>query len=241
MNAYLLKRVTEHVQYRVDRIRGLDLELFVSSDASHFHRTKSDLQGTVHPALDPTRNYLGADNFFWIQVTEEGEPVACVANRLYAQENLLHLIHSRRIWGDHAPRLDIDQPVPGLAEPELACIDGRLSLQGGAYVTPRHRGSKLGFELIALARALSFRHWFEDWQFGLVVDKVVDNSFNTRFYQYPGTCRTVGGTVDWGPKNDSEHCIYASRADAISLYSSAPATFGLTIETREYTPPSLAG
>lgn len=222
------RNINRHVQFHREALEQRQLKVSTSDDMSDFVEVRGGFPGYIHPAFHPDRSYLPPGTAFWVSCSNaQGQPVAIAATRKFENERLLDLFASRQIWFTKGTLIDDMEPLlvdwPEYAEK----VAGRLAVHGSLVVDERYGRQGIGTHLIRLVRAASLFRWRQDWNFGLVTEKLEERAFQKRRYGYPFTCKAFEEKPSWGPRHDAEYLNLIRQTEMLAEYSSDPTNLGL--------------
>ena len=142
------------------------------------------------------------------------------AARLFENESVAHLLHSRMIWGDMEHPVEAFDPIAYSWSRDLHAIQGRLVLGGGAYLDRRYKGQDIGKAMARILHAVCLRLWEPDYFFNMmVVEKLSSKVHPERFgYRHTSVVFDEKTRPNWGPKNPCEIINWKSRNEELAGY-----------------------
>lgn len=167
----------------------------------------------INPSFDPAWSFVTPQNCFWLRVRHRGREVACSANRLFLTDDYVGLMRSLKLWYDLKPAL-LPAPITVTAPRDAPPVAGRVGHSGGLWVHPDMR--KRGFAAILprLIRALSLRHFEEDWHTTLVTHSMLNSGLPREAYGYT---RLEPCVVGFFPPTGTIESIYTGLIDRRDL------------------------
>ena len=137
----------------------------------------------VNPSYDPRQSRLGWRDFWLCLRDDEGQAIACTAEKVVDTEDLLEDIATGRVWYEHGfaqmggpDRIDVlrgSMPIRGV-----------VSHSGSTWVDAPWRRHGLALLLTRLSRALSFRNYGAVVNTGFVRQKLYETSVPKESYGY---------------------------------------------------------
>ncbi|MBU0726217.1 MAG: hypothetical protein KJ904_06250 [Alphaproteobacteria bacterium] len=190
----------------LEELDRLGLSLTVETDMSAWVQVMRNApkMSAVNPTFDPSQSHLHPGNSFWLRVTDNGETIACISNRLFITEDYISLKRSLRLWYDLKPVL-IREPINVVIGDHVPHISGRVGHHGGLWVHPDWRGHGLAGLLPRLTRALSMRHFDVDWHCGIALKPIAARGLPLKAYGYPHMDLCIDG---YFPVTDQQEEIY---------------------------------